>query len=125
MVGRGKPILGDPSSPPKYTTGSGQVLSTHASWGCVFQYCVIHRPMPGPWESWPTNWNSTRRLMERVCPCGVAHPAAEEYQIHGSGALLHQCCKRCRCWPEIRYGGDFDGDVIDGEVVEPRKELGS
>lgn len=116
-----------PGSAHMYTTGTGQKLNTHPSWGCVFQYCVIHRPMPGPWADWPTHWDETRRLVMRVCPCGYQHPAAEEYQIHGDGALVHKCCRMPEhgCRPQIRYGGDFDGEVIDGEVVEPRKELGS
>jgi hypothetical protein len=115
MVGRGKPILGDPSSRPTYTTGVGQKLTVHAQWSCIGDWCVIHRPMPGPWESWPTRWRYDRRIMERVCPCGVGHPAAEE--ALWCADTVHGCCGIHTC--------TADPLVIEGEVIRPRKELGS
>lgn len=116
-----------------YTTGTGQVLTnTHDAGKCMGAYCALHHPMPGPWELWPTNWNTLRRIMERVCPCGYYHPAAEEYQFHNYSALTHRCCKVPwhRCAPELQYDQfirfgfhDPDSKTIDGEIVENVKEL--
>lgn len=109
---------------PQYRTGTGQLLSTHDRLRCVWKWCVIHSPMPGPWDGWPTHWRTDRRIMERMCPHGVGHPAAEEYMIHAEGALIHGC-DGCECHPQFAkeraYGG---GEVIEGEIVEPRKEIG-
>ena len=112
-------------NPWTYTTGLGQVMTTHHLLHCKFRWCVVHSPMPGPWESWPTVWNAQRRLMERQCPCGARHPAAEEYMLHGPGALVHACCRRCQCVPDLSTldHHDRDHDIIDGEVVEDRREL--
>lgn len=112
MVGRGKPILGDFASRPRYTTGVGQVIVTHAQWSCIGDFCVVHRPMPGPWQDWPTRWRQDRGIMERVCPCGVGHPASEEYQWGGD--MEHGCCGVHTCW--------VDQDIIDGMIIE-RREL--
>lgn len=118
----------------RHMTGTKQWVLVHEPGSCVGEFCAVHRPMPGPWELWPTNWNEARRLMERVCPCGYKHPAAEEYQIHNYGALIHTCCRVPwhRCAPELHYDRqhrrpDFPGDLntIDGEVVDSPKEISS
>lgn len=117
-----------------YTTGTGAVLTkVHDAWVCAGGWCVIHNPMPGPWELWPTNWDTIRRIMGRMCPCGYWHPAAEEYQHHNYAALVHKCCRVPwhRCAPELHYGRQYsddphgDPDVIDGEIVPDWKELES
>ena len=113
-----------------YTTGLGQVMATHHILVCKFKWCVVHSPMPGPWQDWPTYWDPQRRLMMRQCPHGARHPAAEEYLLHGPGALLHpDCCRQCVCVPDFNHiavHGDhsvIDGEVIDGEVIEALREL--
>jgi hypothetical protein len=103
-----------------YTTGLGQQLATHHIVTCKFRWCVVHSPMPGPWDQWPTYWDHQRRLMMRQCPCGARHPAAEEYMLHGAGALIHPCCKRCPCVPnlnDIQSAKQTPG-TIDGEAWE-------
>lgn len=90
-----------------YVTGSGQRLTAvHDRRNCEGNDpstpCVIHNPTPGPWSSWPTFWRSDAHFMERICPCGIGHPAVEE--INGSG--VHGCC-RCPC----------SKNFIDGEVI--------
>ena len=109
-----------------YITGLGQEMTTHHVMHCKFKWCVVHSPMPGPWSEWPTVWDFQRRLMMRQCPCGARHPAAEEYLIHGTGALIHACCRKCVCVPDLASiceGRLADSTIIDGEVVETPREL--
>lgn len=61
--------------------------------------------------------------MERICPHGIGHPAAEEYMIHAEGALIHGC-DGCACHPVFARWPD-SVEVIDGEVIEGRGELES
>lgn len=74
----------------------GQVLQTHGAGTCLGQWCSIHRPMPGPWATWPRYWRDDRGIMERICPCGVGHPVAEMYDrslVMGEmWKLTHTCC---------------------------------
>jgi hypothetical protein len=117
----------------RWTTGTKKQVLVHELEFCVGQYCVVHAPMPGPWELWPTDWDDPRRLAMRVCPCGYRHPAAEEYQVHNYAVLTHKCCRVPwhRCAPEIMYdrhwkpGFPGGGDFIDGEIVPDRRELES
>lgn len=75
-----------------YTTGTGQMLEgVHAKDDCQ-GWCVIHRPIPGPWKDWPTNWRGDQavnvggfeipvdiwRGFERICLHGIGHTAMEE-----------------------------------------------
>lgn len=92
-----------------YVTGTGQQLTTHPRGRCATTWCVVHNPMPGPWDGWRTHWNVDGRVMERVCPCLVRHPVAEDYGLKPRWMLAHDCCGVCRCSPH---------DYIDGEVVE-------
>jgi len=77
---------------------SGQTLRTHHADECVGQWCAIHRPMPGPWSSWPRYWRGDRRILERLCPHGVGHPAAEMAETSPSWELIHGC-DGCPCSP--------------------------
>lgn len=80
---------------------SGQVLRTHVRGNCIGEWCPIHSQMPGPWSSWPRQWREDREMMERVCPHGVGHPAAETYAnraAHTLGLLVHGC-DGCPCSP--------------------------
>jgi len=99
----------------EYTTGTGvKLTAVHEPWRCLGRWCVIHNPMPGPWSDWPTHWRGDTGEMERICPCGVGHPAVESLRASG----VHGCCGRHRCWPS-----EYEKDgFIEGEVVE-RREL--
>lgn len=93
-----------------YVTGTGQVLTVHARTRCVGEWCVIHARMPGHTQSWPTHWRSGwGGFMEVVCPHNVGHPAPEGFRADDA----HGCDGCCR-----------DVYTIDGEIVEPMKELG-
>lgn len=104
-----------------YVTGSGQRMTTHSLAHCKFRWCVIHSPMPGVWDEWPTHWRSDRNLMERMCPCGIGHPAAEEYMIHNYAVLVHGCCHH-ECVPDLN-NLNAAKSVIDGEVVAEVREI--
>ena len=89
----------------EYITGTGQRMwNIHDSAKCVGRLCVIHNPTTeGPECDWPTHWREDRSLMERVCPCGIGHPASEHLAyleeidperakwegIHGCGPYCH------------------------------------
>jgi len=87
-----------------YTTSSGQVLeNVHPQQECT-GFCVIHDPIPGPWDGWEIVWRGdglfdTWRGFERICPHGIGHPAAEE-TLRDNGHP-HGCCGLCPCGPGI------------------------
>lgn len=75
-----------------YVTGIGQHLQVHAKNAChSVDWCIIHDPRPGAWRDWPTAWREDRRIMERICPHGVGHPAVEQ-----AGSTDHGC-DGCPC----------------------------
>ena len=79
-------------------------LRTHLPSECAGEFCCIHNPSQHHMRTWPQNWRSDRRLMERICPHGVGHPdpddvayqrrtfgdAAKYVDIHGCDG----CCGR-------------------------------
>lgn len=82
---------------------TGQVIQTHTRGECIGHWCAIHQPMPGPWATWPRFWREDRRILERICPCGIGHPVAEMYTWatatgHGE-TLAHTCCFIHPCTP--------------------------
>lgn len=106
-----------------YTTGYGQELvRVHALRACVGKWCVVHTPMPGPWQSWPTLWREDRMFMERVCPCGVGHPVVEDYWNPHAGEGVHGCCGVHRCFLTSEEARSLPG-LIEGELVEKTREL--
>lgn len=98
----------------EYWRGQGGMVRVHSRDVCRGPWCVIHRPMPGPWTDWPLHWRSDRGFMERTCPCGVGHPAAEQHEYWasvGTGYMsVHGCCGRCKCGP--------GGAVKQGNIIE-------
>lgn len=81
--------------------------------------CVIHSPLPGPWDiepGWMLLWRPCSEIddmfglyrgFERICPHGIGHPAPEQVQRDG-GSGLHGC-DGC-CWRgEGHGGGDISG----------------
>jgi hypothetical protein len=81
---------------------------THEWRGCEGFYCVIHNPCPGPWSDWPTFWRDDGRFMERVCPCGIGHPAVEDRRASGS---VHGCCGVHACSVKV-----IEGELIMKEI---------
>lgn len=86
----------------EYISGTGQVVHVHRREDCVISpeapWCVIHKPLPGPWSTWRTHWRSDRRIMERICPHGIGHPAAE-YYLYATRPHLDHGCDMCVCCP--------------------------
>lgn len=101
-----------------FTTGTGQQLgNVHPRATCGAPFCVVHNPCLGPWTHWPTHWRGdqpgdTWRGFERVCPCGVGHPAVEEI-MRGTAPGTHACCGKCPCHPSqavpLTVGGRLVG----------------
>ncbi len=81
---------------------SGQSILTHGLRTCRgTPWCAIHVPQPGPWESWPRLWRDDRMMMERICPHGVGHPAAEQTEwSQQQGISLDHGCDMCPCGPK-------------------------
>lgn len=81
----------------------GLHLQTHMRSQCQGEWCCIHRPMPGPWSEWPLHWRGDRGIMERICPCGVGHPAVEQFdhwaKTDQKYQAIHGCCF-CPCSPK-------------------------
>ena len=107
-----------------FELGGGLVLKTHSSAVCgPTRYpCCIHKPSDHPLRDAPLNWREERKLMERVCAHGLWHPDPDDLSF-----------KRRSMRPETYHNGaygihDCDGCcrfiIIDGEVVEMRKEIG-
>jgi len=100
-----------------YTTGVGQILTNIHSQDKCEGFCVIHKPVPGPWKDWPTVWRGEDpfdiwRGFERRCPCGVGHTAMEE-TLRGN-SHPHGCCGQCPCGepfvrPVYGPGGELEG----------------
>ena len=111
-----------------FTTGTGQELhQVHPRSSCSAPFCVIHKPCPGPWADWPTHWcgdepGSIWRGFERICPCGVGHPAVEEI-MRGSSPGTHGCCGQCPCHPSQAQPIEADGKLLGykakGEGADP------
>lgn len=84
-----------------YITGTGQKVNVHEKGDCKGKYCCIHNPSDHHMRSWPTHWRDDRKIMERICPCGVGHPDPDDvqYQLSVGVSLLaattHGCCGCC------------------------------
>jgi len=75
-----------------YITGSGQILfKVHDESKCKSKNCVIHNPSDHHMRDFPTLWRQERRLMERICKCGVGHPDPDEINPD----TVHGCCGCC------------------------------
>lgn len=81
-----------------YTTGTGQALHPiHRAGSCV-GFCVIHSPITGPWDQWPTHWREDEHIMMRLCPHGIGHPCIEDVLRGGDDA---HTCDGCECGPRL------------------------
>lgn len=91
-----------------FVTEFGDWIYVHPASVCTGTWCVIHRPMPGPWSAWPRLWRYDRGIMERRCPCETDHPVAEMYEHYiatGRGIMLvHGCCLEHQCGPGLAEG---------------------
>lgn len=99
----------------EYRTGTGQVLEVHDQDLCAGQWCVIHRPKPGVWDRWPTFWRFDRRIMERICPHGIGHPAVEQFDHWRATDQWWQATHGCDgcCGGTTKTREQFPGKVWD------------
>lgn len=63
---------------------------------CAGRPCVIHAPSDHAQSKFPLIWRNDRGIFERLCPCGIGHPDADQEQFWiESGQewqLIHGCC---------------------------------
>jgi hypothetical protein len=102
----------------RFTTDTGvELVDVHPSTLCYGQFCVVHHPVPGPWDTWRTHWRSDQNLMVRICEHGVEHPAMEEQlRMPLLGMIAHQhpdhctcACSLARCEEILNDQGDLVG----------------
>lgn len=120
-------MVEETSQPNTYVTGTGQIIdNVHAASKCDGTWCVIHRPAPGPWKDWPTDWRGDKTIFvdsqyglveinvdiwrgfERRCPHGYGHTAVEE-TLRGNDPHMHGC-DGCPCGPE-HLEAEVDGTL--------------
>ena len=68
----------------------------HKKATCKGPNCPIHNRSNHHMRSWPQNWRDDRKIMERICPCGIGHPDPDEPRIiSGEDNGDHGCCGHC------------------------------
>jgi len=77
-------------------------LSVHERSRCEGEFCCIHNPSDHPLKEAELNWRADRRIMERLCECGVGHPDPDDlrFRVEQLGedpeyAGIHGCCGCC------------------------------
>jgi hypothetical protein len=87
-----------------YGMEDGSVLQTHDAETCVGGWCCIHNPSDHPLNTAPLSWDSSRRVMMRICPCGIYHPDPDHlsFVVMHSPIIailqgIHDCCKKGCC----------------------------
>ncbi len=84
-----------------YITGTGQKVRVHNASICEGENCSIHNPSNHIMKDWPTHWRNDRKLMERICKCGVGHPDPDDLKYKESIGMnikveeIHGCCGCC------------------------------
>lgn len=71
--------------------GGERLVGVHDASRCVGQRCPIHRVSDHGMALWPQHWRSDRRIVERICPCGVGHPDPDDPSLD----RVHGCCGCC------------------------------
>lgn len=71
-------------------------LRVHDSASCRAVVCAIHNRTGHTMRAWPQHWRGDRRIMERICKCGVGHPDPDDPRIrNGADSGDHGCCGCC------------------------------
>jgi hypothetical protein len=83
-----------------YVDGTGVKLRVHDREKCAGEFCSIHNPSDHIMKDWPTHWRDDRKMMERICPCGVGHPDPDDLAFKKRMGLddsegIHGCCGCC------------------------------
>jgi hypothetical protein len=85
----------------KWTSGTGQRLRVHSDKECEGEHCPIHNTYDHHMLDWPMHWREDRRIMERLCKCGVGHPDPDDFTIrNGLDKGVHGCCGCCMLPPK-------------------------
>jgi hypothetical protein len=59
----------------------GTIVETHGINFCSGEHCSIHRPSEHHMRDWPQAWSSARRMVNRVCDHGYAHPDPDDMEF--------------------------------------------
>lgn len=70
-----------------------ELQNTHPASKCAGRPCVLHSPIE---SDMPLFWRNDRGIFERICPCGIGHPAEEQLsywrEIGQEFQAVHGCC---------------------------------
>ena len=77
--------------------------NTHDEKDCKSFACCIHSPSDHHMRKFPMNWRNDRKMMERICECGIGHPDPDHLAFVArtfgeSNAVtegVHGCCGHC------------------------------
>lgn len=69
-------------------------LDAHPSTRCVSQPCALHNRTDHSMRKFPQLWRGDRKIIERICPCGVGHPDPDDPttdRVHGCCGIADHC----------------------------------
>lgn len=78
---------------------SDETIMAHHAHKCKAQgeVCCLHNRTEHSMRSYPQHWRGDRRIMERICKCGVGHPDPDDKRVlSGEDSGIHGCCGCCR-----------------------------
>lgn len=71
--------------------------NVHSGDTCKGRPCTIHNRSDHCMRDFPQHWRSDRRIMERICPCGIGHPDPDSpWHLMPNDDGTHGCCGHCR-----------------------------
>lgn len=78
------------------TLHDGRPLRVHTEDACLAPPCPIHAPSDHRMASWPQDWSSDERRLERVCQHGVGHPDPDDLRVRlAADGREHDGCDGC------------------------------
>jgi hypothetical protein len=108
-----------------WTDDIGQSVMVHSEDRCSGK-CAIHNPSDHYMSSYPRVWDDNQKMMTRLCPHGLFHPDPQQIQFFEMLYGPERAKKVTRHTPDDSCCQDFiDGEVIVGEIENPRKEIES
>lgn len=91
-----------PGMLPATLVGGEKIVAHHPAL-CEGSPCAVHHPSDHVMKDWPQHWRRDRRIIERICPCGVGHPDPDHLAFlrtimsakQVEAESVHGCCGCC------------------------------